>query len=91
MKVFVVTRFDEDNFNVANVLGSFEKAIDFIEKDLKEIIINQKIEEISAEIIEDFEEWKNSIFQKYVLNDVYYLCDYWDIGYEIINFDVIEN
>ena len=83
MKVFVVTCFDEDNFNVVNVLSSFEKAIDFIEKDLKEIIVNHKIE-FGTEIIEDFEEWKNSITP----NNAYYVCDYWDIGYEIIDFDV---
>lgn len=88
MEVFVVSRFDEDNFNVVNVLSSFEKAIDFIEKDLKEIIVNHGVEN-SAEIIEDFKEWKNSIFEKYTPNDdCYYICDYWDIGYEIINFDV---
>ena len=88
MGVFVVTCFDEDSWDVINVLSSFEKAIDFIEKHLKEIIINQKIEN-GAEIIEDFEEWKNSVLEKYTPNDAcYYICDYWDIGYEIINFDV---
>lgn len=84
MEVFVVSRFDEDNFNVVNVLSSFEKAIDFIEKDLKEIIANHKIE-FGTEIIEDFEEWKNSITSN---NEAYYVCNYWDIGYEIIDFDV---
>lgn len=88
MEVFVVTCFDDDNSDVINVLCSFEKAIDFIEKNLKEIIVNQKIE-CGAEIVEDFEEWKASILKKYTPNDAcYYHCDYWDIGYEIINFEV---
>lgn len=83
MKVFVVSCFDDDNCNVVDVLSSFEEAIDFIEKSLKEIIVNHKIE-FGTEIIEDFEEWKNSIAP----NNAYYICNYWDIGFEIIDFDV---